>query len=304
MKLLAILSCILWGSAFAGAKIGFEYMPPILLSGMRFTLAGVLLFPLIIGKKLDVVSTIKHNWKFMMKFSFVQTFLQYGMFFLALNEVPGAVAAIINGAGPLFIAILAHFAMPDDKITPQKLFSIILGLAGVVFISAANGIAADIGNIAFFLGVIFLIVSMIIAGYTNIMVAKYKEKLSPIVLTSFANFTGGIALFIFGLFVEELPMAKLPIEFYAAWLWLAIIPAAGFTMWYTLLQRPGVKVSDLNMWKFIIPVTGCLLSWLLLPGESPNTASILCIIIIATSLQLYQYPIKLKRNKNKTPIND
>lgn len=35
MKTRAILACLLWGSAFVGAKIGFEYASPIYLSGLR-----------------------------------------------------------------------------------------------------------------------------------------------------------------------------------------------------------------------------------------------------------------------------
>ena len=45
-KILAIFACLLWGSAFAGAKIGFEYTTPLHLSGMRFMLAGLLLIPI------------------------------------------------------------------------------------------------------------------------------------------------------------------------------------------------------------------------------------------------------------------
>ena len=43
-KILAIFACLLWGSAFAGAKIGFEYTTPLHLSGMRFMLVVIRFF--------------------------------------------------------------------------------------------------------------------------------------------------------------------------------------------------------------------------------------------------------------------
>ncbi|MGL4805905.1 MAG: EamA family transporter, partial [Bacteroidales bacterium] len=130
----------------------------------------------------------------------------------------------------------------------------------------------------------------LVGGYTNIMVVKHQKPISPILLTSFANFTGGVMLLITGLFLEKLPQQTLPFEFYAALIWLAIIPAAGFSIWYTLLQKPGVKVSELNIWKFIIPVTGCILSWIILPDEKPDMESVIGILSITLALQVFQMP--------------
>ncbi len=289
VKLLAIFTCILWGSAFAGAKIGFEYMPPILLSGMRFMLAGALLIPFILYKKVEIFTSIKNNWQFMTLFAFTQTFLQYGLFFIGLNRLPADIAAIIIGLGPLFVAIMAHITLQNDKITPRKIFSILLAISGVVFISISKGNNSQ-DSTGFYIGVLLLLFSNLLGGYANIMVAKYKQPLSPILLTSFANFLGGVCLFIAGVFIETFPSEKLPIGFYGSLIWLATISSVSFSIWYTILKRPNIKVSDLNMWKFIIPITGCVLSWLIVPGESPNKASIIGIIIITIALQIYQQP--------------
>ena len=289
MKIRAVLACLLWGSAFAGAKIGFEYASPIYLSGMRFTLAGLLLVPVMIAAKVDLRNALKH-WKFMLLFAFVQTFLQYGLFFMGLNKVPAATSAIIIGAGPLFVAIMAHLTLADDKMTLRKIIAIILGLSGVVFISLAKGEMMS-GNPQFWAGVGLLLLSNIIGSYTNIMVVKKKQyNISPIALTSFANFVGGIMLLIAAFIVEKPDIQIYPPKFYAALLWLAIIPAGAFSLWYGLLQKPGVKVSELNVWKFLVPVFGCVLAWVLLPDESPDWVSIVGIVVITAALQLLQLP--------------
>lgn len=289
MKTKAILACLLWGSAFAGAKIGFQYADPVYLSGLRFTLAGMMLMPVMWIKKVSLFSALKH-WRFMLLFAFTQTFLQYGLFFMGLDKVPAATAAIIIGGGPLFVAIMAHFALANDKMTIRKITAIILGLSGVVFISLAKGeFTSDNPN--FYPGVGLLLLSNIIGGYTNIMVVKKsKYHISPIALTSFANFTGGIMLIIVSFIIEKPELKVYPTEFYLALLWLAFIPAAAFSLWYSLLQRPDVKVSELNMWKFIIPVSGCVLSWVLLPNEQPDVPSVIGIIIITIALITLQLP--------------
>lgn len=290
MKLKAILACLLWGSAFAGAKIGFEYAPPIFLSGLRFTLAGMLLMPVIWARHLSLLTALRH-WKFMLLFAFLQTFLQYGLFFMGLDKVPGATAAIIIGGGPLFVAIMAHFTINNDRMTLRKIIAILLGLSGVVFISLTKGeLTSDAPG--FYQGVGLLLLSNLVGGSTNILVVKRKYNISPVVLTSFANFTGGIMLLLTSFIVEKPVITTYPPQFYAALLWLAFIPAAAFSLWYNLLQQPGVKVSELNMWKFIVPVAGCVLSWILLPGEHPDMISIIGIFIITLALQTLQLPEK------------
>ncbi len=289
---LALIATTLWGSAFAGAKIGFEYMPPMMLSGFRFMLAGVLLIPLVVILKVNWRVQMKH-WRFMLLFGLIQTFLQYGLFYAGLDLVPGALAAIIIGANPLFIAVMAHLTLNDDKLTPRKILAITLGVIGVIYISV-GGETLTSTNPLFYRGLALLLVSNIVGSYTNIMVIKRTEPIAPILLTLVANFTGGLLLFLVSLFIEptEVLHSHLPAEFYWALLWLAIIPAAGFSLWYSLLQRPGVKVSELNILKFIIPVVGVVSSWWLLPDESPTWRAVIGILIISTSVVVLQLPTK------------
>jgi drug/metabolite transporter (DMT)-like permease len=45
-----------------------------------------------------------------------------------------------------------------------------------------------------------------------------------------------------------------------------------------------VKASELNLWKFIIPVVGAILSWVLVPDEKPEWLTIAGMVIITASL--------------------
>jgi len=79
--------------------------------------------------------------------------------------------------------------------------------------------------------------------------------------------------------------------------WLSFMAATAFSIWYKLLQRPGVKVPELNLWKFITPVTGAALSWLLVPDEHPEWLTISGMLIITISLILFF------RNTHEIPVN-
>lgn len=293
-NILAIVASLIWASAFPAAKVGFEYLPPMFLSGVRFMFAGILLAPFIIGRKVDW-SVFKDQWKYLLFFAFFQTFLQYSLFYAGLIIVPAAVGAIIVGLGPIFVAILAHlFLGMRDRLSVRKVFAMALGFAGVIFISISTSELTQVKPF-FYWGVIALVLSCLTGSITNIIIARRKVQLDNVALNSISCFVGGIMLLIFALMTEQKEIAlikPLPPSFYIAMLWLSGIPAVGFSIWYFLLSRPNISVSEINIIKFLIPVFGVILSWIIVKGESFNMETLIGMVVIAAAIIIIQLPTK------------
>jgi drug/metabolite transporter (DMT)-like permease len=279
---LAIVACILWSTAFVGIKIGLKYTAPFQFAGLRFFLSGLMILPFIPNLLRSLPAAWSNAPKILLV-GLVQTFFQYALFYKGIDLVPGALGAMIIGSGPLFIAVVAHFVMPDDTITKRKLISIVLGLTGIVIVSLGR---KSMGSAGAFVGVgiLILIANNILSGFGNILVASDKRRIPPLVLSSFSMIFGGLSLFILGLFTEGYQAGPFPLEYFLSLGWLSFLSAAAISIWYTLLKRPGVKVSTLNMWKFIIPVLGAVLSWLLLPNESPTIVALIGMTLVAFAL--------------------
>ncbi|MDD4384138.1 MAG: DMT family transporter [Bacteroidales bacterium] len=287
---LAIIACVLWATAFVAIKIGLQYNMPFQFAGIRFFISGLLIIPFIPNLKENMVVVIQ-NFPKILLVAFVQTFLQYAFFYKGMNLVPGALGAMIIGSGPLFVAVVAHLLMPNDKLTRRKVISIVLGLMGIVIISFGRnkmGVAGPLVSI----GILILIGNNILGGLGNILVASDKRRIPPLVFSSLSMIIGGVSLFILGLVTEGYQAGPFPTEYYLSLGWLSFLSAAAFSIWYTLLRRPGVKVSDLNMWKFIVPLLGAVLSWILLPDENPTFLAIVGMVLIALSLVALNWQIK------------
>ena len=283
---LAIIACLLWSTAFVGIKIGLRYSPPFSFAGQRFMLAGLVLVPFW-WRKGVFSRTIVPHLSLILKVSFYQTFLLYGLFYLGITMVPGAVAAIIIGTAPLITAVLAHFFMADEGMTAPKLGSLGLGVIGVVLISVSRQPWESLQGLRALGGIVLLLLSTIASGFGNVVVARDKARIDPVLLNSVQIFIGGFFLFLVSLPVEGMFRFPLPLAYYGSLLWLALLSAVAFSLWFVLLKGPMVSVSRLNLWKFIIPVCGALLSWSLLPGESPCAASVFGMIMIAVAIVAY-----------------
>ncbi len=297
--LLAILSCLLWSSAFAGIKIGLEYTTPLQFAGTRFIISGLMVLPLALRINPTYFHIARKHLKMILFFAFLQTFLQYTMFYTGINMIPGAVAAIVIGSQPLFIAFVAHFMMPGDRMTLSKTLVILFGILGVVLVSFGKDPNSLTGKIAL-LGILLMLAINVLSGFTNVLIARETDNIPPLVISSASMVIGGAALFLFSFPIEGIHPEPKPASYYMSLGWLSILSAVAISVWITLLKRPGIIVSDLNLWKFLIPVFGAILSWILLPGEKPALLTVAGMLIIASSLVI----LNLVHRKNRSIMKE
>lgn len=280
--LLAIAACLLWSSAFVGIKIGLPYTTPLQFAGIRFFISGLLVLPVAIYYNPRFLHIFLANFRFILFLGLLQTFLQYALFYTGIDKVPGSVGAIVIGSGPLFIAIVAHFFVPGDTMNLKKAGIILFGFSGIILVSLGRHEGID--NALRLVGILILLGNNIISGFSNVIIALEKKKIPPLVLSSISMIFGGLLLFLFSIPLEGLDLSPKPLPYYLSLGWLSILSALAISIWVILLKKPDVKVSDLNMWKFLIPVSGAILAWAILPGESPDLLSVLGMVITAIAL--------------------
>ena len=284
---LAIFACLLWATPFTAIKIGLKYTTPLQFAGIRFLLSGLIILPFIKDLKYKILES-KKRWRFILWVALLQTTFLYGLFYTGISFVPGALAAMLIGSQPLFAAVFAHFMLANDKMSWKKIFAIILGITGVCIISL--GRADFVLTTTIPLGVGILILNNIVGSTGNVIVSRDAKDMPPRVLASLSMIIGGTALMLISIPIENPSWNTIhPGEYYLSLAWLAMVSAFAITIWFGLLQRPGVKVSNLNTWKFIVPIFGASLSWLVLPDEHPDLLSIIGMIVIACSLLFVNY---------------
>ena len=284
---LAILATWLWSTAFTGVKIGLEYHSPLQFAGIRFFISGVLIV-FVMGRFTRFISEVKANFKLVITLSLVQIFIQYALFYSGLNLVPGSLGAMIIGSSPMFVALVAHFAFPDDKMTLLKTGSFLIGVVGIAIITIGRTKVEVKGDLEI-VGIALLLANNVVAGYANVLVSKSPGGISPLVLSSSTLMIGGLMLLLVSVPVEGIPVTPFPIEYFISLAWLSFLSAAALSIWFVLLKRPGVKVSILNVWKFLIPVSGAILSWIIIEEEKPDLTSVVGMVVIALALVVLNF---------------
>ena len=297
---LAILTCLVWSTAYACIKIGLRYDTPLHFAGTRFFIAGLLIIPFT-GSIRKNIRMIRDNAKIVFYVTLLQIIINYILFYLGMNLVPGALGAVVVGSQPLVTAVMASIMTDNETFTRKKLLTIISGITGVILISAGRQ-ALRLGEASELLGVILILCASTATATGNVLVSTRSKGINPVALNSFSLMVGGLFIYLVSLPLEKQSGITPPIDYLLVLMWLSLASAFAFSIWYRLLQRPEVKVSELNLWKFIIPVFGAIISWIVIPEESPDLLTIAGIIIISTSLIFFFRGIRgktLDRELNK-----
>lgn len=281
----AIIACLLWSTAYAGIKLGLEYDTPLHFAGLRFMISGLMILPFTV-KPAICIRMLRDNRQIFLSVTLLQTLINYSLFYLGMDLVPGSLGAVIVGSQPLVTAVVASLLHEDDKLTLGKVVTIIFGISGVILISAGRQ-ALRLGGVVELLGVALILGANVATATSNVLVSLRSKGMNPLVLSSSSLGVGGLIIFMVSLPVEGIHRGPQPLIYWLDLLWLSFMSAFAFSLWFKLLQRPGVKVSELNLWKFIIPVVGAILSWIIVPGESPEWLTVSGMVIISVSLLLF-----------------
>lgn len=289
-----VIMVLIWGSFPVAAKIGVEHMPPLLLSGMRFSLAFLLMAPFVYfqGKKLWI-SWRQHLSIFVI--SMLMVALPSSVFFAATPHAPVSILTIMWSTTPIFTAL---FAMRDrGEVRGWRLIiSLLIGLCGVLIVlldhlpflpGSNNGqILASSGvALAFELAVL---ASSSIYGL-GIRMARHNSPDVPVtVMTAWQIFYCGIFLLAMSLIFERGQPVQPTLLTWGMLLYLAIFCSCiSFFLTFWLIRRIGAIRTAYS--DFIIPGVTLILSYLFV-GESLTITKALGLGLVIFGVILVQMP--------------
>lgn len=287
--IIAILCNILWGSAFPSLKILYKEMNivssdlvnNITLISLRFLLAGIFLFIWAIIKKTPLFSLTKKQLLLIILLGMFNTTLQYFFFNIGINNTSGIKASILGQVGIFFSVVLAHFLETNDKLTLRKGLGLALGFLGLIVINFGK---SHDGLLHFsLLGEGFMILSGLVSALAMFIAKRIGKKLPSLIFTCWQMLIGSTMLLGIGIGMggNPLKLSFTPLSVVLL-IYLALLSSIAFSLWYTILNYR--KISELSMFKFIVPLSGTILTTLFVPGEHLLLIHIIALILVCIGI--------------------
>ncbi len=191
----------LWGSTWLFIRIGLDDLPPLLFAGVRMGVAAALLAPFALrgGAWRELAGPARGR---VVLVGLFQIALPYGLMFVAQQWVPSGLAAVLFATFPVWIALLARLLLPGERLTPARLASAALGVAGVLVLEAPHLAHLETsGRLA--LGSALIVLASIVVALANVLVRRDLLHVSPLAMTTGQAAAGAVVLLAAALLLER-----------------------------------------------------------------------------------------------------
>lgn len=288
-----LLLCIVWGTTWIFIKLGLNDLPPISFAALRFTVACLILLPILFLQKIELPQG-KKIWTIILITGILQFCFNYGLLFWGEQYITSGLAAVLQATIPAFGLVLARIYV-GESITGLKILSILLGLSGVAVIFREQLVLH--GQMAF-LGSLAVVVGAFGAAYASVLTKAKGQSQHPASLVFWQMLVGQIPLWLVGLTFEGNPFNfRWTLQAVICVLFLAIVGSiVAFWLYYWLLSK--IDVSKAMMIAFVTPLVAVFVGSFF--GEKLYLQTLFGgILILLSVLLIILKPILQKRFKSQ-----
>ncbi|MFN3954711.1 MAG: DMT family transporter [Pararhodobacter sp.] len=266
---------LLFGANNLLIKLGNDGLQPVFFAAVRSLVAGA---ALMIWMRCRGVAFRFDLWRagLLIGAAFGAEFF---FLFIALDNTTVVRASVIFYAMPLWLAVMAHFLFPGERLTPLRATGFALGFAAVV-ITLAGQVTGDAGGgslkgdlAALAAGLCWALI-VVCARLTPLQHSAPETQLFWQLLVS-APILLALAPLYGGDWVRDFDGFQLALFLVHA---LGVV-AAGYVAWFWLLLR--YPASSVASFSFLTPILSALLGWLVL--DEPVSAMIPVALVLLVS---------------------
>jgi drug/metabolite transporter (DMT)-like permease len=309
------------GSSFLAIKVAIDTIPPLLSAGLRFSIAGAVLFSLyyiqyyrrksnsitngnspLVQVKTQREPITLSQWKDSLILGVTLFLGGQGLLTWGAQFLSSGMTGLLNSTIPLWVAILGYAMYRwlkkgnmGQNLSKMTLTGLGCGFGGLMLLVApaiGNGDMDPIGTLA-------LIISSISWAIGSIYSTKAQLPVSILASSGMIMVTGGLMLtavsFLFSEYKSLDLMQISPQSLIAQIYLIIIITIVGFTDFYYLLRVTSASLA--NTFAYVSPVIAVLLGWAVLK-ENLTTMTIIAMIVILFGVALM---VTKKKNKKNDP---
>ncbi|MFC3748949.1 DMT family transporter [Paenibacillus sp. GCM10012306] len=278
------LVCLIFGTTFLAIKIGVDAgAPPFFSAGLRFFLAGVILFLWMVWKRKASFSLLLR--KEMLITGAALTFGTFAALYWAEQYVSSGLAAVLSATGPIMMLLLQTVVL-RQKTPTLSLFGSLIGFTGVLLLVLPK-LTVDVSPLWIISCVAILIGELCYAAgalYSKKVTTSMAE-VSPIAQNAVQMMYGGAFIFILSFFTEDVQtdwLFSFPVA--GSVLYLIVIGSmVGQTLFYWLVAKTNPVFP--STWLYVSPPIAVGVG-VLFYNETINWVTLLGIITIIVGIIL------------------
>jgi drug/metabolite transporter (DMT)-like permease len=232
----------IWGSTYLAIRFGIESFPPFLMGGVRFTVAGLILFAVM--RYFGAAMPSVQEWRGASIVGLLLPALGNGTVCYVQQTVSSSVAALSIATAPIWMAIFA--SIWGHKITPKEWLGIAIGLVGIVLLNLGGSFDGD------FMSAFLLIFAAASWSFGSVW-GRHLAMPKGLMGAACQMLVGGLALMIVSAYAGESWPAEISAKSWGAMLFLIVLGSlVAYSAYQYLLKTVRPLVASSNT--FVNPI--------------------------------------------------
>ena len=277
---------LVWGSTYLGIRFAIDSIPPFLMAGTRFFLAGIIMYVIAVWQGAPKSSFAE--WRTAFVIGTCLLFFGNGGVTVAEQWVPTGLASLLVATVPIYIALLAWLTGSAPRPRPLVFLGLVGGFVGVgilvgpALIAAPASASRHVGA-----GMLILLFSSLVWSIGSLYSRRARNAASPFLSSAQTMLCGGSLMMIAGFARGEaqgFDLHQVTALSLGAFVYLVLVGAiVGYTAFIWLLRH--CDPSKVATYAYVNPVVAVLLG-ALFAGETLTGRTALAAAIIIASVAL------------------
>jgi drug/metabolite transporter (DMT)-like permease len=279
---------LFWGSTYLGIDIAVETIPPALMCGVRFSIAGTLMLAVCAATGRRILYSPR---QIALAAVVGLLLLMGGNLTLSYAElsVSSGLAALIIAITPLWFLVLDSLLLGDHHISGRGKAGLLLGILGLVVLVWPQLRSGSMGHREFWAS-ISLIAGSFSWALGSVLSKRWQSGMDVFSSTGWQVTAAGVGNLIFALFAHDLSHVRWTARSLGATMYLVVCGSwIGYTAYIWLLEH--VPTSKVSTYAYVNPVVAVFLGWLILHERVDRfilagSAIVVLSVILVTSAKV------------------
>jgi drug/metabolite transporter (DMT)-like permease len=258
---------LIWGSTYLGIRVAIETMPPFLMAGMRFAIAGSVLFLVLLVRNPSWPTSVQ--WRDQAVIGVLLLLGGNAVVSWAELHTPSGITPLILGASPVVLMAMDWIRPGGKRPTKPVAIGMAVGIVGIVLLLGPGGIPAGYRPRPIDIAALFF---SSVSWWIGSLYSKHsKSRTPPLMAAAMQMLIGSSSMLLTGWLLGESGRLHFASVSPRSWLALGYLVVVGsiiaFPVYVWLLEHSTpAKVST---YAYVNPVVALILGWAIL-GEPLN----------------------------------
>ena len=289
---------IVWGSTYLGIKIAIETLPPFLMAGSRFFIAGILLY------SVAWIKVKKHPplqaWKDTSIVGVLLLLGGNGLVVWAEQSIPSSIASLVIATVPLWIIIISKISRSENQANKGVVFGTLLGFLGVAILMFPFNALNDMSSIHLDTsGMMSVIAAAILWSLGSVYSQRAKMPSLLILSTAMQMIAGGVALLLVSFCMQEWQYViyeNFSSRSIIAFFYLTLVGSLmGYTAYIWLLKNTTSFLA--STYAFVNPIVAIFLGYIFADEVLTKPMILAALMIIGAVVTIIVFKSKKKNDR-------